>query len=73
VIALQHIQFDEGRIELSGVARSSQDVPAWVSRFAETVALANKPFAGWKSPATVRAACISAAAPGAGAAVSARP
>ena len=44
-IALQHIQFDEGRIELSGLARSSQDVPAWVSRFAETEALANKPFA----------------------------
>ena len=44
-IALQHIQFDEGRISLAGLARSSQDVPAWVSRFAETEALANKPFA----------------------------
>ena len=44
-IALQHIQFDEGRISLSGLARNSQDVPAWVSRFAETEALADKPFA----------------------------
>ena len=44
-IALQHIQFDVARISLAGLARSSQDVPAWVSRFAETEALANKPFA----------------------------
>jgi len=43
-IALQHIQFDEGRIALSGLATSSQDVPAWVNRFAETEALSGKAF-----------------------------
>ena len=41
-IALQHIQFDEGRIALSGLATSSQDVPAWVNRFAGTEALSGK-------------------------------
>ena len=43
-IALQHIQLDEGRIALSGFASSSQDVPAWVNRFAETEALSGKAF-----------------------------
>ena len=43
-IALQHIQFDEGRIALSGLATSSQDVPAWVNRFAETEARSGKEF-----------------------------
>jgi Tfp pilus assembly protein PilN len=43
-IALQHIQLEEGRLELSGLASSSQDVPAWVNRFAETESLTGKEF-----------------------------
>lgn len=43
-IALQHIQLDEGRVELAGLAASSQDVPAWVSRFTEAESLTGKEF-----------------------------
>lgn len=43
-IALQHIQLDEGRVELAGLAASSQDVPAWVNRFTEAESLTGKEF-----------------------------
>ena len=43
-IALQHIRLDEGRVELAGLAASSQDVPAWVSRFTEAESLTGKEF-----------------------------
>lgn len=43
-IALQHIQLDEGRVQLAGLAASSQDVPAWVNRFTEAESLTGKEF-----------------------------
>ena len=43
-LSLQRIEISEGRINLSGVAERSQDVPAWVNRFKQTPSLAGKEF-----------------------------
>lgn len=43
-LSLYGIQVTEGEINLAGVTRSSQDVPAWVDRFKETHALQGKQF-----------------------------
>ncbi len=43
-LALERIEVNEGRINLAGVARSSQDVPAWVNRFKQMPTLAGKEF-----------------------------
>ena len=39
-LSLQRIEINEGRINLSGFAGRSQDVPAWVNRFKQTPSLA---------------------------------
>ncbi|MGL4204877.1 MAG: PilN domain-containing protein [Aeromonadaceae bacterium] len=43
-IALQRIQLKDERIFLQGMARRSQDVPAWVSQFNGTQALSGRRF-----------------------------
>ena len=43
-LSLQRIEINDGRINLSGVAERSQDVPAWVNRFKQTPSLAGKQF-----------------------------
>ena len=43
-LSLQRIEINEGRINLSGFAGRSQDVPAWVNRFKQTPSLAGKQF-----------------------------
>ncbi|MGE6108687.1 PilN domain-containing protein [Aeromonas sobria] len=43
-LALERIEINEGHINLAGVARSSQDVPAWVNRFKQMPTLAGKEF-----------------------------
>ncbi|MEN9533267.1 MAG: hypothetical protein RIQ83_2491 [Pseudomonadota bacterium] len=43
-LSLQRIEIAEGRINLSGFANHSQDVPAWVKRFQQTPSLAGKQF-----------------------------
>ncbi len=43
-LSLQRIEISDGRINLSGVAERSQDVPAWVNRFKQTPSLAGKQF-----------------------------
>jgi len=43
-LSLQRIEINEGRINLSGFAGRSQDVPAWVNRFKQTPSLAGKEF-----------------------------
>ncbi|WP_033135033.1 PilN domain-containing protein [Aeromonas finlandensis] len=43
-LSLQRIEINEGRINLSGFAGRSQDVPAWVNRFKQTPSLVGKEF-----------------------------
>lgn len=43
-LSLQRIEISDGRINLSGVAERSQDVPAWVNRFKQTPTLAGAQF-----------------------------
>ncbi|MGR6757972.1 PilN domain-containing protein [Aeromonas veronii] len=43
-LSLQRIEINEGRINLSGFAGRSQDVPAWVNRFKQTPSLVGKKF-----------------------------
>lgn len=43
-LSLQRIEINEQRINLSGFAERSQDVPAWVNRFKQTPSLAGKEF-----------------------------
>lgn len=43
-LSLQRIEINQGRINLSGFASHSQDVPAWVNRFKQTPSLAGKEF-----------------------------
>ncbi len=43
-ISLQHIQLQGERISLQGVARRSQDVPAWVDQFTRTQTLSGRRF-----------------------------
>lgn len=43
-LSLQRIEIAEGRINISGFAGRSQDVPAWVNRFKQTPSLAGKQF-----------------------------
>ncbi|HDX8361780.1 TPA: MSHA biogenesis protein MshI [Aeromonas veronii] len=43
-LSLQRIEINEGRINLSGFAGRSQDVPAWVNRFKQTPSLVDKEF-----------------------------
>ncbi|MFB2865405.1 PilN domain-containing protein [Aeromonas sp. MdU4] len=43
-LSLQRIEINEGRINLSGFAGRSQDVPAWVNRFKQTPTLVGKEF-----------------------------
>ena len=43
-LSLQRIEINEGRINLSGFAGRSQDVPAWVNRFKQTPSLVVKEF-----------------------------
>ncbi|MGL4717160.1 MAG: PilN domain-containing protein [Aeromonas sp.] len=43
-LSLQRIEINEGRINLSGFASRSQDVPAWVNRFKQTSSLAGREF-----------------------------
>ena len=43
-LSLQRIEISEGRINLSGVAERSHDVPAWVNRFKQTPTLAGAQF-----------------------------
>ena len=43
-ISLQHIQLQGEQISLQGMARRSQDVPAWVNQFTGTKALSGRRF-----------------------------
>ncbi|MGL6566287.1 PilN domain-containing protein [Aeromonas dhakensis] len=43
-LSLQRIEIADGRVNLSGFAGRSQDVPAWVNRFKQTPSLAGKQF-----------------------------
>lgn len=43
-LSLQRIEISDGRINLSGFAERSQDVPAWVNRFKQTPTLAGAQF-----------------------------
>ncbi|HDO1383747.1 TPA: MSHA biogenesis protein MshI [Aeromonas veronii] len=43
-LSLQRIEIHEGRINLSGFAGRSQDVPAWVNRFKQAPTLMGKEF-----------------------------
>ena len=43
-LSLQRIEISDGRINLSGFAERSQDVPAWVNRFKQTPSLAGAQF-----------------------------
>ncbi|MGL4249507.1 MAG: PilN domain-containing protein [Aeromonas sp.] len=43
-LSLQRIEINEQRINLSGFAERSQDVPAWVNRFKQTPSLVGKEF-----------------------------
>ncbi|PJG58169.1 PilN domain-containing protein [Aeromonas cavernicola] len=43
-LSLQRIEINQGHINLSGLADSSEDVPAWVNRFKQTPSLAGKQF-----------------------------
>ncbi|MEZ6995179.1 MULTISPECIES: PilN domain-containing protein [Aeromonas] len=43
-LSLQRIEIADGRVNLSGFAGRSQDVPAWVNRFRQTPSLAGKQF-----------------------------
>ncbi|MFE8730195.1 PilN domain-containing protein, partial [Aeromonas hydrophila] len=43
-LSLQRIEILEGRINLSGFAGRSQDVPAWVNRFKQAPTLMGKEF-----------------------------
>ena len=43
-ISLQHIQVRGDDISLQGVARRSQDVPAWVNQFTDTKGLSGRSF-----------------------------